>query len=137
MAAEERGVRVAGERFQGSRAGQPVDERTVALYTAARAFLMAEWAGALLTVVSFAQLYLVVGARLGSGAVAVAVGLLLLAIGGFVFLRSRTYYRRLEFPWASRWERVATVVAGAGALFWLLFAFLAALTWAGYPVLPD
>jgi hypothetical protein len=53
-----------------------------------------------------------------------------------VYLRNRGYYQRLEFPWAKRWHIAALVVAGAGAVFWLLFLLLGLLTGFGVDVGP-
>lgn len=108
----------------------------VATYTAAKAFLIGEWIGAVLCVVSFSQLYFGVFSHTYSAKAALVVGLVLLGLGGLVFFRSRTYYRRIDFRWGRRWEMVAHVVAGSGAFFWALFGLLAALTAFGYSVLP-
>ena len=108
----------------------------VATYTAAKAFLIGEWIGAALCVVSFWQLYYGVFSHAYSPRTAVAAGLIILALGGLVFFRSRMYYRRIDFRWGRRWEMVAHFVAGSGAFFWFLFALVAVLTQLGVNVLP-
>ncbi len=125
-----------GETGEQSEPVSPRD-RLTASYVAARGFLWGEWLGAFLCVLSFTELYFAVAARALSGAWAVGLGLLLLAVGGFVFLRSRTYYLRLGVRYKPRSHNLAAVVAGAGAIFWLLFATLIALTLVGYPILPE
>lgn len=114
-----------------------VPAETVASYGAARAFLLGEWFGATLSVASFTLLYLFTFGGRGDTRVAFAACLALLAVGAFAFLRSRAYYGRVGFDYAPRWHAAALVVAGAAGIFWLLFAFLAALAWSGVPVLPD
>jgi hypothetical protein len=113
-----------------------VPDETVAAYGAARAFLLGEWFGATLAVASFTLLYLFTfagHARTGAG---LAACLALLAVGAWAYLRSRAYYQRVGFDYAPKWHVAALVVAGAAGIFWLLFAFLVALTWLGVPVLP-
>lgn len=112
-------------------------DAALARLTAARGFLAAEWLGAILMLVSFTQLYFVVLGRLGSGALGLGVGLFTMAIGSFVFVRSRGYYHRLEFPYKPRWHTAAYVVAGSAAIFWLLFAIIALLVYLDVPVLND
>lgn len=120
--------------MQKSRAGQSVSDETVALYTAAKGFLVAEWIGALLMLYSFTHLY-VFGLRPGSDArAAVAVGVAALVVGAVVFWGARRTYMRLDFPWRRRWEVAATVFAGAAAVFWLMFALAVVLVWQGIPV---
>lgn len=122
--------------MQRSRANQAVSDDTVAAYTAARAFLMGEWFGACVVVASFTLLYaFILGARMAP-VVAIPVCAVLSALGGFVFWRNRTYYSRLDFPWAMRWHVTALVVAGAGAIFWLLFVLLSVLAAFGVNVGP-
>lgn len=122
---------------QRSRLHQGVPEDTVAAYAAARAFLLGEWFGASLAVASFTLLYLFgfvardLDARIG-----LAACLALLALGAVVYLRSRAYYLRVGFDYAPRWHVGALLVAGAAGIFWLLFAFLAALAYFGFPVAP-
>ena len=121
-----------------SRFGQEVPADTVALYSAARAFLLGEWFGGALMVASFTLLYLFAFAPSRSGGLgpAVAACLAILALGTAIYLRSRTYYRRIGFDYAPKWHRAAVLLAGAAGIFWLLFALLAVLTWLGVPVLP-
>lgn len=109
----------------------------MAAYSAARAFLLGEWFGASLAVASFTLLYLFAfagrGGSMGPGLIAC---LLLLVLGAAIYLRSRTYYLRVGFDYAPRWHVAALVVAGAAAVFWVLFAFLAVLAYLGFPVAP-
>ena len=113
-----------------------VPDETVASYGAARAFLLGEWFGASLAVASFTLLYLFTFAGVVRGGFVLTTCLALLALGAWSYLRSRAYYLRVGFDYAPRWHVAALVVAGAAGIFWLLFAFLAALTWLGVPVLP-
>ena len=128
---------VARRGRRRSRLASEVPDDTVAAYSAARAFLLGEWFGASLAVASFTLLYLFgfvaleVDGRLGT-AVCVAI----LALAAFVYLRSRAYYLRIGFDYAPRWHLAALVVAGAAGIFWLLFAFLLALAYFGFPVVP-
>lgn len=125
-------------RMQKARAGMSVSDDTVASYTAARGFLYGEWFGASLTCASVTLLYMLASPKVAtSGAVAIGVSLAMFALGGYVFLANHRYYKRLDFPWAKRWDNAAIVVAGAGAVFWLLFALLAVLFKLGYSVLPN
>lgn len=124
--------------LQKSRRGQIDPDEARALLIAARAFLLGEWAGALLMVASFSQLYWFTFARPGTPvAWTVGGGIALLALGAWVFASNRTYFRRLEVEWGRRSEFAATVTAGAGVIFWLLFLVLLVLAWAGQPLLPD
>jgi vacuolar-type H+-ATPase subunit I/STV1 len=124
-------------RLQRSRAAQSVPEETVAAYTAARAFLMGEWFGASLSVASITLLYAFAGAAPEVPASwAIGSSLALLALGAFAYLRNRAYYERLGFPWARRWHNAALVVAGTGAIFWLLFGLLVLLASRGFEVIP-
>lgn len=123
--------------MQKARAGQSVSDEELARYTAARAFLFGEWAGAVLMVASFTQLYVFLfGPLAASTGVVVGVGAGLLALGAWMFWTNRTYYHRLDWPFRRRWELAATVVAGSGLLFWLMFLVLLLLTVLGKPVLP-
>jgi hypothetical protein len=123
---------------QRAHAHQGVPDDTVASYAAARGFLLAEWFGASLAVASFTLLYLLAFANPGvNGTVDLAVCLALLAVAALIYLRSRTYYERIGFDYAPRWHIGALVVAGAAGIFWLLFAFLLALAYFGYPLLPE
>ena len=125
-------------RVQKARAGMSVTEETVAAYTAARGFLMGAWFGASMSCASIGMLYMLTVPTFGvSGPVAFAVSLAFFVVGGYVYWTNHTYYRRLDFPWAKRWDTGALVVAGAGAVFWLLFALLATLAWMGIRVLPE
>lgn len=121
--------------MQKARAGMTVSEETVAAYGAARAFLLGEWFGASLSAASIALAYMLTAART-PGAVTLGTSLAVFAGGAYVFWKSRTYYRRLDFPWARRWDTAALVLAGSGAVFWLLFAVLEALAWMGVKILP-
>ncbi len=113
-----------------------VDERTVAIYRSARAFLIAEWIGALMVVASFTQLYIFVIGPYGVAPVAsVIIGGLLLALGGTMFWKSRAIYLSLDFPWKRRWEIAATVVATSGAVFWAMFVLIVILARFGVNVL--
>jgi len=115
----------------------PVVDDTVAAYAAARAFLLGEWFGASLMVASFTLLYLFTFAQTGV-AVPVEAGVCaaLLALGAFVYFRSKRYYERVGFDYAPRWHAAAVVVAGSAGIFWLLLAFLLVLTLLGVDVLP-
>lgn len=113
-----------------------VPDETVASYGAARAFLLGEWFGATLAVASFTLLYLFAFAGHAPTGAGLAACLALLAVGSWSYLRSRAYYQRVGFDYAPKWHAAALIVAGAAGIFWLLFAFLAALTWMGIPVLP-
>ncbi len=107
--------------MQKARAGMSVDDETLAKYTAAKGFLVAEWLGALMMVYSFTHLY-VVGLRPGASVpLAMTVAGVLLVVGAIVFWRSRQVYLDLEFPVHQRWEVVATLFAGAAIVFWGLF----------------
>ncbi len=119
---------------QKSREGQSVSDDTVARYTAARAFLVGEWIGAILMVGSFTQLYLVAFVFGGTVRLSVGLGLGALLLGAWMFWTNRTHYLGLNFPFRRRWEVVAVIFAGAGAVFWLLFGLLAALVWQGIPI---
>ena len=90
----------------------------------------------MLLLASFTQFYWVVVAPVGGGWIALVLGLGLAAIGGFVYLRSRRY-REAFGATGGRSHAIATVVAGAGAMFWLLFALLMLLHATGVPILPD
>lgn len=118
-------------------AGGDVPADTVALYSAARGFLLGEWFGASLSVASFTLLYMFAFAGTGPIAAGLVACVVLLVLGSALYLRCRTYYLRIGFDYAPRWHVGALVVAGAAGIFWLLFAFLVALTLFGYPVLPD
>jgi hypothetical protein len=128
---------MTAKSMQKSRAGQSVSDETIALYTAARAFLFGEWAGALLMVLSFTQLYVFLFGPFDiSSPVVLGVGIGFLALGGWMYWSNRTYYERLEWPYRRRWHLAALVTAGAGALFWLMFGVLTVMTALGKPVLP-
>jgi hypothetical protein len=120
-----------------SRFNVEVPADTVAAYSAARAFLLGEWLGASIGVASFTLLYLFAFAGHGPVKAGLFACVGLLALGAVAYLRSRTYYERVAFDYAPRWHMAALVVAGAAGIFWLLFAFLAALAYFGFPVLPD
>ncbi|MEA3142685.1 MAG: hypothetical protein QOG31_9 [Thermoplasmata archaeon] len=123
-------------QMQKARAGMSVSPETVAAYTAARGFLMAEWLGASLMVASFTLLYLLTfGSRASVRATLVACGLMFVA-GTYVFWTNHRNYTRVGFLWAKRWDNGAIVTAGAGVVFWLLFAMLEALAFLGVSVLP-
>jgi hypothetical protein len=124
------------KEMQKARAGMAVSEETVAAYTAARGFLLAEWFGASLMVASFTLLYLLTfGSRAGVG-ITLGVCLAVLALGGYVFWTNHRNYTRVGFLWAKRWDNGAIVLAGAGVVFWLLFALLEVLTLLGVAVGP-
>jgi hypothetical protein len=122
--------------LQKARAGMAVSEETVAAYTAARGFLMAEWFGASLMVASFTLLYLLTFGSPASPGATLAVCALLLVGGAYVFWTNHRNYTRVGFLWAKRWDNGAIVVAGAGVVFWLLFAVLEVLTLLGVAVAP-
>jgi|ERR1051326_4903077 hypothetical protein len=124
------------KKLQKARAGMAVSEETVALYTAARGFLMAEWFGASLMVASFTLLYLLTFGSQASVRVTLAVCATLLAGGGYVFWTNHRNYTRVGFLWAKRWDNAAIVLAGAGVVFWLLFLLLELLTFLGVAVAP-
>ncbi len=127
---------MAAKQYQKSRAGQSVSDETLALYTAARAFLFGEWLGAVIMVASFTQLYLVSFVFGGSVKLSIGLGLGALVLGAWMFWTNRSNYLGLDFPFKRRWEVVAVIFAGAGAVFWLLFGLLAVLVWNGVPVQP-
>lgn len=120
-----------------SRHNQPVEDDVMAKYTAARAFLFAEWVGALMMVASFTLLYWLSfsGAAIG-GPGTLALSILLMIFGGVLFWRNRTIYESLEFPFRKKWEIAAMLVAGSAVIFWLMFVVLLVAVWLGYPVLP-
>jgi hypothetical protein len=123
----------AGARFEHVPTSDEGDA-AIAKVTAARAFVLGEWMGATLMLLSFTQLYVIVLGRLGSARIAVAVGVVLLAFGSWTFFRSRMYYNRIGLPMAHRFHMAATVAAGAAGIFWLLFLLLAVLVTAGIEV---
>ncbi|MEA3137545.1 MAG: hypothetical protein QOC71_1826 [Thermoplasmata archaeon] len=127
----------AGQGRKRSGGTAPVVDDTVAAYAAARAFLLGEWFGASLMVASFTLLYLFTfaGARV-SVPVEVVVCVALLALGTFVYFRSKRYYERVGFDYAPRWHAAAVVVAGSAGIFWLLLVFLMVLTLFGVEVVP-
>ncbi|MHB1261607.1 MAG: hypothetical protein ACYC2H_07805, partial [Thermoplasmatota archaeon] len=93
--------------------------------------------GASLMVVSFTLLYLFSFAGHGvSVPVEVSVCAAILALGTFVYFRSKRYYERVGFDYAPKWHAAAIVIAGSAGIFWLLLAFLLALTFFGVEVLP-
>lgn len=129
---------MAAKPMQKARAGMSVSDEDLAKYTAARAFLFGEWVGALLMVASFTQLYWFILARPGGNTpllMAVAIGMLVL--GAWMFWKNRSYYLSLEWPYKRAWEIAATVVAGAGAVFWLMFLVMTLMAMAGKPLLPE
>ncbi|MFA5944367.1 MAG: hypothetical protein WC876_07880 [Candidatus Thermoplasmatota archaeon] len=114
-----------------------VIDDTVAAYAAARAFLLGEWFGAALMVASFTLLYLFSFAPVRvSVPIEVGVCAALLAVGTFVYFRSKGYYERVGFDYAPRWHAAAVVVAGSAGIFWLLLLLLIGLTYFGVEVLP-
>ena len=134
-------------RMQKARAGMAVTDETVAKYTAARGFLYGEWFGACLMVASIAMVYLLAGCpksaakacvagTAASPGVALGVSLAMFALGSWAFLSNHRYYKGLDFPWAKRWDTAAIVLAGSGAVFWLLFALLFLLAELGISVAP-
>ncbi len=121
--------------MQKARAGQAVDEATVAKYTAAMGFLIAEWVGALLMVVSFTQLY-AYGLRPSANVtLSLAAGAAMGGIGAYMYWTNRRHYLAMEFPWRRRWEYAATIFAAAGVIFWLLFILGWILVERGVPIL--
>ncbi len=134
-------------RAQKARAGMAVTEETVAKYTAARGFLYGEWFGASLMAASIALVYLLAGCPKGAAAScttgsgvsptwAIGSSLVVFALGAWVFLSNHRYYKRLDFPWAKRWDTAAIVLGGSGAIFWLLFGLLVFLARLGVRVSP-
>lgn len=122
---------MAKRQFQKSREGQSVSEETVATYTAAQGFLITEWLGALVMVVSFTLLY-AWGLRDGANVrLAEAVSLALMVLGTAMYWRSRKVYLSLDFPWKRGWEMAATIFAASAAVFWLFFLVALALSAAG------
>lgn len=125
--------------MQKARAGMALSDEDRFGYTAARAFLFGEWLGALIMVSSVVWLYASLFVGGASAALALGVGLAALALGGFVFWANRRNLLGLDGGWdryKRRFEVVAVVFAGTGAVFWLLFALLAVLVWNGVPVQP-
>lgn len=121
--------------MQRSREAQPVSDDTLAKYTAARAFLAGEWAGALLMATSFLFLYAVgLSGRLGV-AWTFVWALAMLALGTFMYWRNRGYYQDLGFPMRPRWHAAALIVAGSGVVGWLLVALAFVLVWFGVELL--
>jgi hypothetical protein len=118
-----------------SRLNMAVSDETLALYSAARGFLLAEWFGALLLVASFTLLYLLY-AQGHDLRVVLGVSLGCLVLGTWIFWRSRRVYQGLSFNYSPRLHTLAGVTAASGAIFWLLFAVLLVLTYAKVPVLP-
>lgn len=110
------------------------DDAAVAAYSAARAFLVGEWFGASLLVASFTLLYLLAFGAHATPTVTYAVCGGLLLLGAVVYLRSRVYYERIGYDAAPRLHTLALVVAGSAGIFWLLFAVLVLLAWAGIPI---
>lgn len=122
--------------MQKARAGMAVSEETVAAYTAARGFLMAEWFGASLMVASFTLLYLLTfGSQASARTILVVCGVLLVG-GSYVFWTNHRNYAKVDFPWAKRWDTAALVTAGSGVVFWFLFVLLEVLTYFGVAVGP-
>ena len=89
-----------------------------------------------LAVASFTLLYLFAFAGHGDTVWGFGSCIALLVVGAVAYLRSRTYYLRVGFDYAPKWHLAALVVAGAAAIFWLLFVFLAVLAYFGFPVAP-
>lgn len=117
--------------LQKSRANQGVSDEQVALYRAAKGFLVVEWVGAVLLVSSFTWLY-AFGLRPGASVrSAVAVSLVLLVLGVVLWISGRNAYYRIDFLWRRKTEFFATVVASTGIVFWALFALAAFLVWRG------
>lgn len=126
------GTAPPGRKRSGGTAPSDLD---VATFSAARGFLAAEWFGACLMVASFTLLYLLAFGAHARPTVTYAVCMALLAVGTLVYLRSRAYYGRLGSDIAPRSHAVAAIVAGSAGIFWLLFAILLALAWAGVAIL--
>lgn len=120
--------------MQKARAGMAVPPETVAAYTAARGFLMAEWLGASLMVASFTLLYLLTFGSAAGATATLAACVAMLAAGGYVFWTNHRNYARVGFLWAKRWDTGALVTAGSGVVFWLLFLLLEVLTLLGVRV---
>ncbi len=117
--------------LQKARAGQSVSDETVAQYRAAKVFLTLEWFGAILLVLSFTQLY-VFGLQPGARVLLVEiVGAVMAIIGTLLWISARNAYYAIDFPWKRRVEFFATVVAGAGFVFWGLFFLALFLAWRG------
>lgn len=111
-----------------------VTDSDVALYGAARGFLLGQWLGACLMVASFTLLYLLPLAAGASTAVTYLTAAAFLAVGTFLFAASRSAYGRLDWDIAPRLRGVAAVVAGSAGIFWLLVLLLVALAWLGVPL---
>ncbi|HUR62604.1 MAG TPA: hypothetical protein VM286_09610 [Candidatus Thermoplasmatota archaeon] len=122
--------------MQKARAGMAVSEETVAQYTAARGFLMAEWFGASVMVASFTLLYLLTFGSRATTRTILAVCLAILLLGAYVFWTNHRNYTRVGFLWAKRWDNGAIVTAGSAVIFWFLFAMLEVLTLFGVSVGP-
>lgn len=117
--------------IQKSRAGQAVSDETIAKFRAAKGFLVLEWIGALMLVGSFTQLY-VFGLLPNARVLLVEIiGVVMAVLGTVLWASARNAYYAIDFPWKRRWEFFATVVAGAGFVFWLLFLVAAFLAWRG------
>lgn len=126
-------TRIKRERYP---TGEPrmAEEDAMALLTAARGFLLGEWFGAVLLLISFTQLYLAIAGHYYPPPAALGIGGLVAVTGAVVYLQSRRYYLRLDTNWGRRSHNAAAVTAGAGAIFWLLFLVLMVLVWNGFPV---
>lgn len=120
--------------MQKARAGMSVSDETVALYGAARAFLIGEWFGALVMLASFTLLYLLYAATNWTGKSILIACVGLMAVGSLAYLRSRSYYTRMDFHYAPKAHVGALLVAGSAAIFWLLFGLLELLVALGVEV---
>lgn len=121
--------------MQKARAGQSVDDETLATYTAAKGFLFSGWIGALLMAYSFTHLYLF-GLRPGASiALAYVVAIVCMALGATIWWRSRTVYLALDFPWRRGWEIGSSLIAATAGAFWLLFLLATFLVWRGVDLL--
>jgi hypothetical protein len=92
--------------------------------------------GAILMIASFTQLFFLGLRSDAASRISLIVGGVLLAIGAFIFWTSRTYFLRLDILWRRKWELAATIVAGSGVVFWMLFGLLSVLVWGGVSIQP-
>lgn len=113
--------------------GTRATDAEVADYAAARGFLAAQWFGASLMVASFTLLYALQFGTNASVATTYLISFAALALGTLIFWRSRIYSTRLTLV-APRLHLLVAIVAGSAGIFWLLFAILIALAWAGIPI---
>lgn len=113
-----------------------IPDDAMAAEVAARGFVASAWAGALVLTWSYGQLYWAVLSGIYSSEAAFTIGVLSAILGGVMFVRSRRVWQALGLGAGRKSMTVALVVAGAGGVFWLLFALLLVLFYAGVDILP-